>query len=325
MHLWTRRSLLTVAAAAGAASIIPTAATAGRSGRDLIEGTAPSLIPEGIAWDPVRHTFLVSSLRHGTVSAVRPDGTVRTVVSDPSMVCTLGVHVDVRRRRLLVAFADLGVGEHSTPETTFQAAGLGIFDLVTGRPQHIVPLTGIPGGHAANDFALDAHGNAYVTDPAADGIYRVDVNGNAEVFVRDPRLANPSVGLNGIVWHPAGFLLAVGYTTGELWRIGLDRSVTPVGLDEPLVGGDGLVLLPSGALVAVTNAVLAPGVDAVRTLAGSAGWARARTVHRAAPWPDRAPSTATLAPTGVHVLAGNVDLLFQQGTTADTFTIRRYP
>jgi hypothetical protein len=155
-------------------------------------------------------------------------------------------------------------------------------------------------------------------------VYRVDPSGRADVFVQDARLANPSVGLNGIVWHPAGFLLTVNYTTGELWRIDPDASVHPVTLDHPLIGGDGLVLLPSGRLVLVTNAVLAPGENAVRTLAGTPGWTHARTVHRASPWPDPAPSTAAATPAGVWVLAGGLDLLFQQGQTTDQFTIRRY-
>ncbi|HYN92323.1 MAG TPA: hypothetical protein VES42_00535 [Pilimelia sp.] len=330
----TRRDLFALTTATAAATLLPTgiaaagppsARPAGGHGRPgALTASAPRLHPEGVAWDPTRGAFLVSSARHGTVSVVRRDGSVRTLIADPAMVSTLGVHVDLRRRRVLVAFADLGVGERSASETIFQRSGLGIFDLATGRPLHLVSLTGIPGGHAANDLAIDPAGNAYVTDPAADGVYRVDPAGRVTVLVRDPRLADPNAGLGGIVWHPAGFLLAVAYTTGELWRIGAGGDVRPVDLDRPLVGGDGLALLPSGALVAVTNSVLAPGADAVQTLRGDGGWARARTFHRVAPWPDRAPSTATVTPAGVHVLAGSLDLLFQQGVTADTFTIRRY-
>jgi len=327
----TRRHLIALTGAA-AATALPAGLAHGASAptrttdtktQDVLRASAPSLHPEGIAWDPTRAAFLVSSFRHGTVSVVRRDATVRTLVSDPLMVSTLGVRLDVVRRRILVAFADVGVGERSSPQTMFTGSGLGIFDLATGRPRHIVALTDIPGGHVANDIALDAAGNAYVTDVASDGIYRVDPGGRASVLVRDARLANPTAGLNGIVWHPAGFLIAVSYTTGQLWRIGLDGNVREVALDRPLVGGDGLVLLPDGRLVVVTNGVLVPGENAVQILRGADGWTTARTVERAAPWPDGAPSTATLTPSGVWVVAGALEALFQ-GATSDDFTIRRY-
>jgi sugar lactone lactonase YvrE len=325
----TRRHLIALTGAAAATALpaglafAATGPTTTNRAPDVLRASAPSLHPEGIAWDPTRAAFLVSSFRHGTVSVVRRDGSVRTLVSDPLMVSTLGVRVDVVRRRVLVAFADVGVGARSSPQTVFTTSGLGIFDLATGRPRHLVPLTEIPGGHVANDIALDAAGNAYVTDVASDGIYRVDPGGHATILVRDARLANPTAGLNGIVWHPAGFLLAVGYTTGQLWRIGLDGAVREVALDRPLVGGDGMVLLPDGRLVVVTNGVLVPGANAVQTLRGDHGWTTARTVDRVTPWPDGAPSTAALTPTGVWVVAGALDALFQ-GATSDDFTIRRY-
>src|SRR5262245_10694871 len=97
-----------------------------------IEATAPSLVPEGVAWDPTRRAFLVGSIRHGTVSVVRPDGRVDTLVSDPRMVSTFGLHVDAARGRLLVSYADMGLGERSTPQTTGVQSGVGIFDLRTG-------------------------------------------------------------------------------------------------------------------------------------------------------------------------------------------------
>ncbi|WP_344134158.1 hypothetical protein [Luedemannella flava] len=322
----TRRHVLTAAAAGAAATLLPArAATAAHpSATGLLQTTAPSLHPEGIAWDPLRRAYLVSSVRHGTVSVVGLDGCVRTLIADDRMISTLGVHVDARRGRVLVAFADIGVGTRSTPATMYASSGLGIFDLATGRARAVVPLTEIPGGHVANDIAIDPAGNAYVTDTASDGVYRVDPAGRATVLAQDARLANPTAGLNGIVHHPGGFLLAVSHATGELWRIGLGGQVRQVALDRPLVGGDGLVALPDGTLVAVTNGVLTGGDDAVRTLRGGPGWATARTTHRVAPWPDATPSTATWTPHGVQVLAGSLNVLFGQGVTSDEVRIRRY-
>jgi len=99
----------------------------------VIRGTAPALHPEGFAWDPTRGAFLVGSVKHGTVSVVRPDGSTRTLVSDPHLDSTFGVHVDVRRGRFLVAYADLGLGDR-----TGGASGIGIFDLRTGRTLRLI-------------------------------------------------------------------------------------------------------------------------------------------------------------------------------------------
>jgi histidinol dehydrogenase len=116
-----------------------------------------------VAWDPTRQALLVGSTRHVTVSVVRPDGQVRTLVSDQRMVSTFGLRVDAARNRLLVAFADIGVGERTGPGTFYRQSGVGIFDLRTGAPLHLVDLAIGDGRHGANDLALDWAGNAYVT------------------------------------------------------------------------------------------------------------------------------------------------------------------
>src|SRR6266516_4476896 len=109
------RNSATVLGAAGLAlaAAVPGASAAHERARPapVIEASAPTLHPEGVAWDPTRRAFLVSSVRHGTVSLVRTDGSVRTLASDPVMVSTFGVHVDAARHRFLVAYGDIGFGE----------------------------------------------------------------------------------------------------------------------------------------------------------------------------------------------------------------------
>jgi sugar lactone lactonase YvrE len=280
----------------------------------VINGTAPSLHPEGVAWDPSRRAFLVSSVRHGTVSVVSPSGAVQTLVQDDRLVSTFGVHVDAVRGRLLVTYADLGLGERTNGRS-----GLGIFDLRTGRPRYLVDL-----GHLANDLAIGPDGTAYVTDPGGDTLYTVDTAGHASVLVQSPRFAGTGFTLNGIVWHPGGYLLVVRYDAGILFRIPLrDPShFTEVRLDRPLVGGDGMALRPDGALVVSTNTLGSTGEDAEQVLRSGDGWASAHEVSRTAPWPDRAPTTVALSPYGTYVLSGRLDILLGGGTT-DAFTLRR--
>jgi sugar lactone lactonase YvrE len=318
----------------GAAALALTAAVPGASAArgpaghgnpaPVIEATAPTLHPEGVAWDPTRRAFLVSSVRHGTVSVVRTDGSVRTLASDPVMVSTFGVHVDAARHRFLVAYGDIGLGERSGPDTVDKVSGVGIFDLATGRPLHLVDLAIGPGNHSANDLAVDRSGNAYVTDPASDAVYRIDVAGHASVLVSDPRLASPGIGLNGIVWDPAGFLLIVRYSDGTLFRVPLrdPAAFAPVQLGSPLLGGDGMALRPDGDLVVVTNSLGSPGPDAVTVLRSRGGWKSARVVSRVEPWPGTSPTTVAVTPYGDYAVSGRLELLLA-GTTSDRFTLRR--
>jgi sugar lactone lactonase YvrE len=289
---------------------------------ETITGRSTALHPEGITWDPLRRTFLLTSIRHGTVEVVRPGGTTKTLISDPRMVSTFGVHVV--RDRVYVAYGDMGMGSRSTADTTYKASGLGVFDLATGRPLHVVDLAIGPGPHAANDVAVDHAGNAYVTDPATDALYRVDRLGHATVLARDPRLGSTTIGLNGIVWHPNGFVLAVRYDTGALFKVTRDGQVSEVTLDRPLVGGDGMDLRPDGSLAVVTNSLAAPGEAAVSVLRSNDGWRTARTTHRAAPWADDEPTTIARSPHGSYVVDGDLGPLVTGVGMSDVYTVRRF-
>jgi sugar lactone lactonase YvrE len=289
---------------------------------ETINGHAAALHPEGVAWDPTRQALLVGSTRHGTVSVVRPDGQVRTLVSDQRMVSTFGLRVDAARNRLLVAFADIGVGERTGPGTFYRQSGVGIFDLRTGAPLHLVDLAIGDGRHGANDLALDWAGNAYVTDPASDALYRIDPAGRASVLVRDARLGSPTIGANGIAWHPGGYLLVVRYGDGALLRVSPSGRIDEVRLERPLVGGDGIALRPDGTLVVVTNSLGADGENAVTVLRPTGSWSAATAVRRVAPWRTTAPTTVAVTPYGSYVVSGDLDKLLA-GTTTDAFTLDR--
>ncbi|MBO2449062.1 hypothetical protein J4573_18305 [Actinomadura barringtoniae] len=296
----------------------------------VVHGTAPSLHPESAAYDTARHAFLVGSLRHGTVSVVRPDGTVSPLVDDPELISAAGIKIDQARNRLLVANGDAGVSVKSSASTKRRVAGLGIYDLTSGRRIGYVDLAAVAGDggeHFGNDMAIASDGTAYVTDSFDPVVYRVPLVGKPSVFTRYAGLAGArhGFGANGIV-QQAGRLVVGNYSTGRIYRIPV---VHPQAVDEvklaggPLPGADGFTLRPDGSLVVVTNKVASSGADAVFSLRPAADWSSAGVAEHQA-WPDPAPTGAAYVPgVGAYVLSGRLDVLFH-GSTSDMFTIRRF-
>ncbi len=309
--------------AASLAVLAPGVSAAGHGYPPVVNGHAFALHPEGITFDPSRHAFLVGSLRHGTVSIVAPNGSATTLAADPRIPSIAGVHVDPARSRILAAYGDLGLADNSEPDPAKRRAGLAIFDLRTGAIRHLVDLA-VGAGHLANDVAIDRAGNAYVTDSASDVIYRVDQAGRESVFVQDTRFATTSFGINGIVWHPDGYLLVGKYDNGKLFKVSTRGRpvVTEVGLAQPLPGADGLALRRDGSLIAVTNDAGAPGAtDALTVLRSGDGWRSARETRRDV-WPVNDPSTVAISPLGTYAVSGEITT-WLGGSTSDTFTLRR--
>ncbi|MCC9309034.1 hypothetical protein LN042_18410 [Kitasatospora sp. RB6PN24] len=306
-------------------------ATAGHYGA-VLHGQGDELNPESASWDPVHRQFVIGSVHQGTVSTVRADGTAHTLVSDPELVSVLGVKVDAARGRVLVCNADpAGRSVRSTAQTPGHVAGLGAYELGTGRRLWYVDLAAVAGDggrHLANDVAFDADGTAYVTDSFAPVVYRVTADGRASVLLRDDRIgAGPGqFGLNGIVLR-GGDLWVGDYATGAIWELPLRRpeSVRLLVADPRLVGLDGLAAGPGGTLVGVTNRI---GVDSTGTVVtvregaqGVQGGQRVQVTSR--PSADPAPTAVTRGPGGaLWTLSGRMDVLFGGGVS-DAFTLRR--
>ncbi|HEY0449277.1 hypothetical protein [Actinophytocola sp.] len=302
--------VLGVAAVPGAAP-----AVAERGGLPaVLQPAAPNQFPEGVAWDPTRQALLVGSVGSpARITAVGRDGVNRTVVSDPELIAYLGIKVDVARHRILAVY-----GNPVAPGPT----GVAVYDLRTGERIRLVSLASdVPGERAANDLVLTPSGTAYVTDTQAGAVYRVTPAGEVSTVVSDPRLG-PSIGANGVVWHPDGYLVVVNYTTGALYRISRGE-LTEVWTPTPLVGGDGMALRPDGTLVVVTNTLAgvpgsAPAVHELRLVAGG----RAAIPVSTRPWPDLAPTTVAVTPYGDYVLDGRMNALLTGSAAAD-FVLRR--
>lgn len=131
--------------------------------------------PEGVAWNARAGAFLVSSLRGGQLGLVYPDGRYRRFSTGKGLITTSGMLVDTERNRVLVCNEDVGVSLHSSPGTRNRVAQVLEFRLDTGALQQVYDLSSLSRGPTlANDLALDAQGNIYVTDSFQPQIYKID-------------------------------------------------------------------------------------------------------------------------------------------------------
>jgi sugar lactone lactonase YvrE len=212
-------------------------------GPDLVTFEHLNLQPEGIEFDAERGQFLVGSRTEGLIYTVDDAGTIAPLVSDPGLSVSLGLHIDRANRRLLAAGVLSGTAN----------AALGIYDLDSGAPIHVVDLAAVaaPGQHLANDVVSDAAGNAYVTDTLTPAIYRVDAQGQATRFSDDPQLSRA----NGIEIFDNRYLIVAKLIGASLLRVPLDdpRAITAVDAAMP-IAGDGIVFTPDGDLAVVTPA-----------------------------------------------------------------------
>jgi len=210
-------------------------------------------IPEGIEYDADRGRLLAGSLSEGTIHHLQPDGRLSVVVSDTALVSSVGIEVDAARERLLVANSDSRV---------FEGAGrgmamLGAYDLATGARLAMVDLAAaIPGApsdarYFANDVVAAPDGTAYVTDTFQNVIYRVTPAYQASVFHRFQ--PTEGLGLNGIVHHPAGYLLVAGGSVLYKVPIADPSAASEVALPEAVEGQDGMVWTSDGRLAIVSN------------------------------------------------------------------------
>ena len=218
------------AAPAAATETLPAVIVANRTG----------FIPEGVEYDMANGRLLTGSLSEGSVFEIGPDGQVTEFVNDPELVSSVGIEADEAYGRLFVANADRSV---------FQGEGqgqakLGVYDLSTGSRIAMVDLASTvtdppeDAAYFANDVAVADNGTAYVTDTRLNVIYEVSTEYEASLL---HRFDDGGSGPNGIVYHPAGFLLVARGAT--LWKVPVDDPATlsEVLVAEEITGQDGMV------------------------------------------------------------------------------------
>lgn len=222
---------------------------------ERIDFFAERQYPEGIAYSQKLDRFIVTSLTQGKIGTVSTDGMYEDLVSDPALIA--GVGVKVADNRIFVANGDNGASSKSSPATMGKTAELLVFNIDTRSLERRVDLDDLlPGArHFANDIALNPDGTVYVTDSFSPVIYKVTSDGMPSILVRDDVLfSSPTFGLNGIVYHPDGFLIVANTGAGKLFKVDLKNgnAITEVsGIGS--LPGDGLTLVGNTDLYVVTG------------------------------------------------------------------------
>lgn len=118
-----------------------------------------------------------------------------------------------------------------------------------------------------DDVTVDSEGNAYVTDTKGNKLWKVGVEGELLYTINSPLFTLKEwyyniFGLNGVVYHPNGYLLVVHTINGNLFKveIGKGKGDNKVKLvikisEGSLMFGDGLELISPTKLVSAGTAV----------------------------------------------------------------------
>ncbi|MDR7308851.1 hypothetical protein [Rhodoferax saidenbachensis] len=279
--------------------------------------------PEGIAWSATQKVFFVSSVHQGVVGKVTLDGRYTPFIRDEKLISSAGLHLDTARNLLWVAIGDLGASVRSKPENQGKLAAIAAYDTTTGERRAYHDLGAlIEGGHFANDITTDPQGNVYVTDSFAPVVYRIDPKGTASVFAKSDWFKGEGFNLNGLVYHPDGYLLVGKYNSGELFRISTKdpSNIHRVKLNDTLVGADGLLLRGRDRITVVQNA----GKDRVLDVVSHDGWETA-TLQPAKATAQSFPTAAAVVGKDLYVLNARLDTLFSaEAPKVNEFVLQKF-
>lgn len=231
-------------------------------------------------WDSHNRRFLVSFFEGGIGQIPVPENHSElsaleevTLVKEAHLAgnSSLGIAIDYPRNRVLVVNADVFGNRYSEVVA---------YDLTNWNLLFLTQLSGPSDEKSfADDVAVDAEGNAYVTDVKASKIWKVGVEGKLISIIRSP-LFTPKewyknlVGLNGIVYHPDGFLIVIHTFSGNLFKVDLTKGEEVKIVDVKggtLSFGDGLELVSPTKLVVAGN-------PSGRLVESSDGWNTAYVV-----------------------------------------------
>ncbi|KAK9055866.1 hypothetical protein SSX86_026953 [Deinandra increscens subsp. villosa] len=258
---------------------------------------------ESSKWDEVNRRFIVSFTDTGGLGVVNvPDDHNPSLVLQEIPVVvntdavgngTCGVFIDRPRNRVVVAIADVFGNSYSA---------VAAYDLDSWKRLFFTQLSSSGGGKSfADDVTVDSEGNAYVTDAKGTQIWKVGVDGELLSVIKSPLFHakewyNDIITLNGIVYHPNGYLLVAHTITGNLFKVEIknDNKVTLVNVDSRLTVADGLELLSPTQLVVA-------GANGVKLVESSDDWLTGSLVGRSSVLTHRIATAAMVKDGKVYI------------------------
>ena len=215
---------------------------------EKIEFTSPNLFPEGIAYWESKNKIVLGSYGNGNIYAYDLKSNIFSkLIEDSLLIGPASIVIDNKTQTMYVANGDAGVSSRSSLNSTNRSASLLVYDLQTEQRIKYVDLKQIHKDSLciANGLTLDNLGNIYISDSYRPVIYKIEnTTFEPSVFVEDKRFSGSNFNLNGITYHPDGYLLALQMGTGELYKINIiTKEIVTVQLQEKLIGADGITLI----------------------------------------------------------------------------------
>ncbi|KAM7274742.1 hypothetical protein ACFE04_016608 [Oxalis oulophora] len=236
-------------------------------------------------WDNLNRRFLISHMEGGISQISLPNEEEEEEEEEASMVvndvdlagnASLGIVIDYPRNRLLVVTADLIGNKYSA---------LVAYDLSTWNRLFLSQLSGPSDGKAfADDVAVDTEGNAYVTDAKNSKIWKVGPTGELLSIITNP-LFTPKewyknlIALNGIVYHPNGYLLVIHTFSGNLYKVDISKDTDNYEVKLIKVTG-GSLMLGDGLELLSPNKLVVAGNPSARLVESSDEWETAAVVAK---------------------------------------------
>ncbi|HYF30501.1 MAG TPA: SMP-30/gluconolactonase/LRE family protein [Chitinophagaceae bacterium] len=155
-------------------------------------------IPEGIAYDPVKKEFYVSSTYKRKIIKIKEDGSYEDFIQEKQdgIYGVVGMRVDAKRRVLWAASGTAGAGMPIKDEDSTITGNSGVFkyDLNTGKLIKKYLLDGdVNRGYFLNDLVVDSNGVVYISDTPNGTIYTIRPEKDVlEIFYTFPGEAYPN-------------------------------------------------------------------------------------------------------------------------------------
>jgi sugar lactone lactonase YvrE len=227
------------------------------STRALFAMPAIDFLAEDIVWDAPRERFLVSSVRKGTVVAVKRDGTSSAFISGKQAgiwgVFALGI--DWARSRLWATTVAMPHFEGYAAQDSAKSSVVR-FNLLTGALEKRYDLPPTRRGNSPGDIAVDANGRVYVSDSRSGVVYAIDPDVDSlAVLVPEGTFMSPqgpAVSADGRKLYVADYvrgLAEVDLGTRSVRWLRHARNIA-------LSGIDGLTVVDSGRLIALQNGLM---------------------------------------------------------------------